>query len=89
MAKVKNLNIYLQSGTTSTLFAQWAMDASTSTVTSSSIKVGTKVSIKSGAKYYNGVDVPDWVEAKQWIVKEVSGDRVVIDKSVDGKNAIC
>lgn len=26
---------------------------------------------------------------KKWIVREVSGDRAVIDKSEDGKNAIC
>lgn len=36
-----------------------------------------------------GKAVPNWVAAKQWIVREVSGDRAVIDKSVDGKNAIC
>ena len=28
-------------------------------------------------------------ESKNWIVREVSGDRAIIDKSVDGKNAIC
>ena len=43
-----------------------------------------------GAKYYNGATVPSWVRAKNWIVKEnPSGDRVVIDKSSDGKNSIC
>ena len=52
------------------------------------VKKGYVVSIKKGATYYNGKDVPSWVEKKQWIVKDVAGDRAVIDKSVDGKNAI-
>ena len=43
-----------------------------------------------GSKYYSGTSVPSWVKAKQWVVKEDSvGDRVVVDKSVDGKNSIC
>lgn len=88
MAKVANLKLQIQSGTTSTLVASWSMDISKTTITNYKIKVGNKVSIKSGATYYNGVDVPDWVEAKQWIVSEVSGNRIVINKSVDGKNAI-
>ena len=46
------------------------------------------VTIVKGATYYNGKDVPNWVEAKTWIVKEVSGDRAVIDKSEDGKHSI-
>lgn len=54
-----------------------------------SVDVGDIVKISSNATYYNGKAVPAWVRAKEWIVKEVSGDRVVIDKSVDGKNAIC
>lgn len=49
---------------------------------------GSKVKISKGAKYYNGVAVPSWVIAKTWIVEEVSGDRVVINKSTDGKNKI-
>lgn len=52
------------------------------------IKVGDIVSIKSGAKYYTGKTVPAWVCKKNWIVKDVSGTRVIIDKSSDGKNAI-
>ena len=87
MAKVKNLIVDLQNGTTDKLYASWEFNEQTVT-TSSKIKAGDKVSIKSGATYYNGVDVPDWVEAKQWIVKEVSDDRAVIDKSVDGENSI-
>ena len=53
-----------------------------------SIKVGDVVSIAAGATYYNGTAIPSWVAKKQWIVKEVKNDRVVIDKSVDGANSI-
>ena len=62
----------------------------TTTIPTTKIVKGTVVSIIKGAKYYNGATVPSWVRAKNWIVKEnPNGDRVVIDKSVDGKNSIC
>ena len=54
-----------------------------------SLKVGDLVSIKADAKFYNGTDVPPWVKKRRWFVKKINGDRVVIDKSEDGKNAIC
>lgn len=58
--------------------------------TTSAIKKGDVVSIAEGATYYDGVKkVPAWVRKKKWIVKEVKGDRAVIDQSQDGKNAIC
>jgi len=56
---------------------------------SATVKKGDTVRILSGATYYSGKAIPAWVAAKEWIVQEVSGDRAVIDKSVDGKNAIC
>lgn len=52
------------------------------------VKEGDTVSICSNATYYNGSDVPTWVVRKKWIVKQVKGERVVVDKSADGKNAI-
>lgn len=53
------------------------------------IKKGDTVSIAKNATYYSGKDIPDWVVAKTWIVAETPvGDRVVINKSVDGKHAI-
>ena len=59
-------------------------------VTTSAIKENDVVSISDDATYYDGKKkVPAWVRKKKWIVKEVEGDRAVIDKSVDGKNAIC
>lgn len=54
----------------------------------SNIKKNDIVKITSNAVYYSGKAVPAWVKNKTWVVKEVSGDRVVIDKSADGKNAI-
>ena len=53
------------------------------------VKAGDAVKIQSGAKYYNGKSIPSWIIATTWIVKEVSGDRAVIDKSQDGKYSIC
>lgn len=52
------------------------------------IKAGDTVSIAYGAKWYNGSDIPAWVQKKQWVVKSVKGDRVVLGKSTDGKNNI-
>lgn len=57
--------------------------------TTSSVKAGDTVKISSTATYYGDKAIPAWVKAKNWIVREVSGDRAIIDKSVDGKNAIC
>lgn len=64
--------------------------SSETTTTTSAIKVNDVVSIAEGATYYDDAKkVPAWVRKKNWIVKQVSGDRAVIDKSQDGKNAIC
>lgn len=52
------------------------------------VKPGDTVKVASNAVYYNGKDVPDWVVANQWVVKSVSDDRAVIDKSIDGKFSI-
>lgn len=90
MAKVTDLKLAIQTGTTTTLYASWSFtDTTTTTANTSTIKKGTVVKVKSGSKYYNGVDVPDWVEQKEWIVLQVDGDRVVIDKSTDGQHSIC
>ncbi|MBR1620065.1 N-acetylmuramoyl-L-alanine amidase [bacterium] len=56
---------------------------------STSLKVGDVVKLASNATYYTGKTIPAWVKAKNWIIREIKGDRVVIDKSEDGKNAIC
>lgn len=70
------------------------VDANTLTAVSSgqsaagSIEVGDLVKI-TGTTYYSGTTIPSWVKAKNWYVREVKGDRAVIDKSEDGGNAIC
>ena len=56
--------------------------------TTAGIKAGDLVSIKSGAKYYNGKSVPSWVQTQKWYVDSVKGDRAVINKSENGKSAI-
>lgn len=73
----------------SVIKADSTASASQSPASSTAIKANDVVAISKNAVYYGGANVPDWVIAKQWIVKEVSGDRAVIDKSSDGKNAIC
>ena len=60
----------------------------TGNTTTYTFSVGDLVSIASDAKYYNGSNIPNWVKNKKWYVKEVFGDRAVIDKSEDGKNSI-
>ncbi len=56
--------------------------------TASSIKKGDLVKII-GTKYYNGSTIPAGVKSKNWYVKQANGARVVIDRSEDGKYAIC
>lgn len=55
--------------------------------TTTAVKAGDLVKI-TGSKYYGGQTIPSWVKAKNWFVHSVSGDRAVINKSEDGKNAI-
>jgi hypothetical protein len=46
--------------------------------TSKSFKVGDLVSIKSGAKYYTGSAIPNWVVSEKWFISSISGDRAVL-----------
>ena len=54
----------------------------------SKFKAGDIVTLAEDAVYYNGKAVPAWAKEKAWIVHSVVGDRVVINESEDGKNAI-
>lgn len=57
--------------------------------TTATFKKGDVVSIANGATYYGSAKtIPDWVKAKNWIVKDATGNRVVVDKSEDGKESI-
>lgn len=53
----------------------------------SSVKHGDLVKV-TGSNYYTGVNIPKWVKAINWYVKDVCGDRVVIDKSETGTYSI-
>lgn len=89
MPKVSNLALAKQIGSDSTLVATWTFNTSSSgSSTTKKVNVGDTVTIKAGATYYNGVSIPDWVIAQRWIVMQVSGSRVVIDKSADGSYSI-
>lgn len=54
------------------------------TTPATAIQVKDLVEI-TGTKYYTGKTIPDWVKAKRWYVRAVAGERVVINKSEDGK----
>lgn len=41
-------------------------------------KTGDLVKIKSGARYYNGGAIPNWVVAENWYISSISGDRAVL-----------
>lgn len=86
MVTVKNLTIAKQSGS-NTHYATWSFSGGT-VVTSGSIKVGSLVTIKSGATYYNGVAIPSFVMNDKWYVVEVSGDRAVLGKNQSGTHNI-
>lgn len=79
----------LMGSTTSSSTVKPETPTTTKPQTTAGVKEGDVVKIASDATYYNGKVIPSWVKNKNWIVKEVSGDRAVIDKSEDGKNAIC
>ena len=93
MAKVKNLKIQFQTGSSGTLFATWAFDGTkassgSSSSSSSSIKVGDYVKIKSGSKWYNGVAIDSWVFGYEWKVYELIGKRAVLSTNKGGSNNI-
>ena len=53
------------------------------------VKKDDTVKIAADATYYGGKAIPAWVKGQNWIVRDVSGDRAVIDKNTAGTNAIC
>lgn len=53
------------------------------------IKVGSVVKIKDGATMYNSKrKLASWVYPLEWIVLQIKGKRVVVDRSADGKHSI-
>ena len=63
--------------------------SSSNASTDKTIQVGNAVKISSNGVYYNGQSIPAWVKAKTWIVARIeSNNKVIINISTDGKNAI-
>lgn len=83
-------NTNTTSSTANTTTSSKTTNTSSQTVTTSSttIKSGSVVKLSSNATYYDGKSIPAWVKGKTWVVNSINGDRVVIDKSADGKNSI-
>ena len=86
----KAMGVAIAKGILKTLGVVYKKPTTTTTTnTTTKIEEGDLVSIKSGAKYYDSGDsIPSWVQKQKWYVTEVSGNRVVVDKSESGKNAI-
>ncbi len=62
---------------------------STKNETPAAIVKGDLVRLAADAVYYNGKAIPSWVKKQKWFVREVKGDRVVIDQNEAKTNAIC
>ena len=89
MPKVSNLQVRPQTGSDQ-VYATWEFNEAThNTVASTSIKAGDLVSIASGATWYNGVAIDSWVFNERWYVREINGDRAVIDQNESQTNSIC
>ena len=86
LAERKAMGVAIAKGILKTLGI--AYKKQTTTTTTSTIKKGNLVSIKKGAKYYNGKAVPNWVLNQKWYVTEVVGNRAVINKNEKGTSAI-
>ena len=94
MARVSNLKVQLQAGTTNTVFASWEFGDPEAASSGSgggggSVSVGSWVRVKSGATWYNGAAIPSFVYNYRWKVIDLSGDRAVINDSDSGGFRIC
>lgn len=89
MPKISDLVLERQLGTDNVLVAKWGFnETSSGSTTTSKVKVGDTVTIKSGSTWYNGSAIPSWVISRQWVVSQVSGSRAVINKSPGSSYAI-
>lgn len=94
MAKVTNLKVQLQAGTSNTVFASWEFGDPEATSSGSgggggSVSVGSWVRVKSGATWYNGAAIPSFVYNYRWKVIDLRGNRAVINDSDSGGFRIC
>ena len=96
MARVSDLSIKLQTGSSNTVYASWKFHDPTPSSggsgggggTSGSVSTGSLVTIKSGATWYNGVAIDSWVFSYKWYVYELIGDRAVLNANESGSNHI-
>lgn len=99
MATVTNLQIKLQEGSDNTLYATWEFKESPPPAGGGgssggggggggTVRPGAVVTVNRGAVWYNGVGIAPFVFDRQWIVLEVRGDRVVLNKDTGGVFAI-
>lgn len=94
MARVSNLKVQLQAGTTNTVFASWEFGDPEAAEGGSgggggSVSVGSWVRVKSGATWYNGAAIPSFVYNYRWKVIDLRGNRAVINDSDSGGFRIC
>lgn len=59
------------------------------TVPPQNIQPGDIISLAPNATYYDGKEMPSWVKTDKWIVKSITGDRVVIDENISKSKRIC
>ena len=88
MPSVTGLSIKRQSGTSNTYYATWDFDDTITTTSSGEVNENDWVTIKSGATYYNGVGIPDWVMNDTWKVIQITGDRAVLGENQSGSHDI-
>lgn len=85
---VTNITITPQTGVENSFYSTWEFKAasvpSSPSGSSSSIRAGALVSIKSGATYYNGAHIPSFVMADRWYISYLKGDRAVLGKNPSG-----
>lgn len=94
MARVSNLKVQLQAGTTNTVFASWEFGDPEASSSGSgggggSVSVGSWVKVKSGSVWYNGAAIPSFVYNYRWKVIDLRGNRAVINDSDSGGFRIC
>lgn len=51
-------------------------------------KIGDAITISSDAVYYTGQQMSPPIKSRQWYITSISGDRIVLGKSVDGYYAL-
>ncbi len=93
MARVVQIErMGIQNGGSDQFYVVWKFATTASapkpTAQSSTIKVGSYVSVKQGSRWYNGVGIASFVFGKKWQVIEKIGNRVVLGRSEDGRQNI-